>query len=79
MARREVSFIRLDNEQRSQWTHRFRTQATSSLGVIIKDVMAEREAILVVSQHQLAPPEPKSAPSASSNPVVESVGRNIVS
>ena len=72
--------IRLDTEERAQWTHRFGTQSASSLGFIIKEVMAEREAIWVVSQHQTAPPEPKNAPSASSNPTVaESVGRNIVS
>ena len=71
--------IRLDTEERAQWTHRLGTQATSSLGCIIKEVMAEREAIWVVSQHQTAPPEPRSAPAASSNPTVaDSVGRNIV-
>ena len=71
--------IRLDTEERAQWTHRLGTQATSSLGSIIKEVMAERGAIWVVSQHQTAPPEPKSAPAASSNPTVaDSVGRNIV-
>ena len=54
--------IRLDTEERAQWTHRLGTQATSSLGSIIKEVM--------VSQHQTAPPEPRSAPAASSNPTV---------
>ena len=72
--------IRLDTEERAQWTHRLGTQSASSLGFIIKEVMAEREAICVVSQHRTAPPEPKSAPSAASNPTVAtSVGRNIVS
>ena len=57
----------------------FGAQITSSLGSVIKDVMTEREAIWVVSQHQLAPPEPKSAPSSGSNPTTSAaIGKNIV-
>ena len=73
------TLIRLDLEERGQWTHRFATHVGMSLGAVIKEVMTEREAICVVSQHQLAPPEPKSAPSASSNPSSSTVlGKNIV-
>ena len=42
-----------------QWTHRFATHVGMSLGAVIKEVMTEREAIWVVSQHQLAPPGPE--------------------
>ena len=62
------SLVRLDLEERAQWTHRFGTQVVPNVdGAVIKEVMTEREAIWVVSQHQLAPPEPKSAPSSGSN------------
>ena len=61
------NLVRLDLEDRGEWTHRFSTRPSCSLGAIIKEVMMEREAVWVSSSGQAssAPaPEPANPPSA---------------
>ena len=61
------NLVRLDLEDRGEWTHRFSTRPSATLGAIIKEVMMEREAVWVSSSGPAssAPaPEPANPPSA---------------
>ena len=57
---RLATIMKLDLEERGEWTHRFAT-ANKSLGSIIKEVYLEREALWTVAtapHSSRAPPEP---------------------
>lgn len=59
------NLVRLDLEDRGEWTHRFATRPTSALGAIIKEVMVEREAVWISSSGPSSSgpvPEPAAPP-----------------
>ena len=71
LASRMQAIIQLDTEERAEWTHRFATDASLSIGKIVKTVMLEREALWVVFGGKPAVSEGPSsakAPAAKSGP-----------